>query len=193
MLANYRCNEIKVQTLEKFQDKINDFSATSFNKLMKNFKEICKELIEKILCTKINKNIATYDESASYYLEKIYQEVRASLINYLSQTFYVCFNNQTSRYMPIIQKNFKKDLESELKKSKNIKLKKDDNFINVATQKKKQYLLILKNHLDEFKVFENWIINIEMYEEAFDELIDQLKKLNLEKIKGDKTVSILYF
>lgn len=88
-------------------------------------------------------------------------------------------------------KTLKKTQSQSLKKV-NYLINQDDNFIAVATQKKRQYLLILKNHLEEFKVFEQWIINLEMYEEAFDELIDNIKRQMLEKIKSDKIVLMLY-
>jgi hypothetical protein len=72
------------------------------------------------------------------------------------------------------------------------KLYKDDNFYGIATSKKKQYLGILNGHLVDFKVFDTWTVKIEVYEEIFDELIDNLKKQSLDKIKTSNIVRINY-
>lgn len=54
MLANYRCNEIKNSVVEAHVEVINEFTNTSYVKLMKNFKSECKEITEKIMGKKIH-------------------------------------------------------------------------------------------------------------------------------------------
>jgi len=51
MLANYRCNEIKREILESYQERLNELTTNTYNKLMNHFKETCKDLLDKIMGT----------------------------------------------------------------------------------------------------------------------------------------------
>ena len=109
MLANYRCNEIKEQIFTEYETEFNSFYDTSAKQNMSNFKSeairITKNMLEK------------YDEIASNYVEKIYLNVRKLMYSALSQKFYVCFENQAKRILPVSEKFMRKDLQNELKKS----------------------------------------------------------------------------
>lgn len=110
MLANYRCNEIKDQILDEFDHELKEFITLSAKQNMSHFKEEALKLVETIT----NK----YDTVASNYLEKIYLNVKSQMVAALSQKFYVCFENQAKRILPISQKFMRQELQKEVKASK---------------------------------------------------------------------------
>lgn len=109
MLANYRCNEIKEQIFNDYESEYKNFYESSAKQNMANFKSeairISKNMLEK------------YDEVASNYVDKIYLAVRKLMQTAISQKFYVCFENQAKRILPVSEKFMRKDLQNELKKS----------------------------------------------------------------------------
>lgn len=109
MLANYRCNEIKDEIIAKHKAAVKEIQIISSKQTVENFKNKCLEIY--------NQAIEEYDKTASNYVDKIYQNVRGQLANFLSQRFYVAFENQVKRMLPISQKFMRQDLEKELKKS----------------------------------------------------------------------------
>jgi hypothetical protein len=110
MLANYRCNEIKEQIFAEYEPEFKSFFDASAKQNMSSFKteaiRITKNMLEK------------YDEIASNYVEHIYLNVRKQMYAALSQKFYVCFENQAKRILPVSEKFMRKDLQNELKRSK---------------------------------------------------------------------------
>lgn len=68
-----------------------------------NLKEECVALKEKIL--------SSYDETASNYDQKIYENIRNELDENAKQKLYVCYLNQTKRLIPMIQKFMRIDIQ----------------------------------------------------------------------------------
>ena len=167
MLANYRCSEIRDQALSKFTEEINRFTNESTDKLYNNFKKDCSELVNSIL--------ETYDKIASNYEDKIYLSIRNQMKANLSSKFYVCFDNQIKKMIPISQKYFRQDLQ----KNSN-----SDDFYNNAIKIKKHYLNDLLNKLEDKRVFDDWIISPEQFNEIFDEIIDNQKNICLDEKKN---------
>lgn len=109
MLANYRCNEIKDQILHEFDPELKEFMVSSAKQNMNNFKEEAQNIINGIT--------QKYDQVACNYQEKIYLNVKKQMLSALSQKFYVCFENQAKRIVPISQKFMRQDLQKEVKNS----------------------------------------------------------------------------
>jgi hypothetical protein len=167
MLANYRCSEIKEQVFKQSYQAIIDFTNDSSGKLMNNFKNDCKAIIDQIL--------SNYDKLASNYDEKVYNNIRNQILSSLSSKFYVCFSQQIGKMIPISQKFIRIELQKLLKSS--------DEFYTNAIKLKKQYLNDLIKKLDNIKVFEDWVISTDQFSEIFDEVIDNQKKQCLDEKK----------
>ena len=146
MLARFKCDEIKMASLSLVDQKINELELESTSKIMDD------------------KN----------YLSYIYQDVRNSLEEDLSNKMYSGFSNQLKRLIPKFQKKFRTHFEEELKKN--------DNFYQVSDTLKTKYMGELENELKKIKVFKNWETGTEN-EVIFDELIDNQRTLCIEEHK----------
>ena len=168
MLAQFRCNEIKENALNEINDKISDLEYQSSLKNIENYKEKVNEIKENAL--------KIYDETAKEYLTYIYEEIRKNLINEISNKFYPSFLNQLKRLIPSYQKNFRIELENELKSN--------DNFSECAKNTKKIFIEKIENELNNLKVFENWEIG-ENNQSIFDEIIEDQKEKVLKTKKKE--------
>ena len=108
MLANYRCSEIKDAILNSLEEDLRQLYAQSTKENIENFKNICLQIYDRA--------VKEYDKTASNYVDKIYRGMRKNLEDNLSQKFYVCFNNQAQKIIPLTQKFMRQDLQKELKK-----------------------------------------------------------------------------
>jgi hypothetical protein len=114
MLANFKCNEIKVVALQNVELEVQWFINESNTVLFEP-----NEFLKK--CEAIKTNATNvYDLSAKNYIKKVYEDVRELLINELAQRMNICFSNQTSRLIPQAQRSMRSELETERKKSKQI-------------------------------------------------------------------------
>jgi hypothetical protein len=112
MLANFKCNEIKVLALQNVELEVQWFINESNNMLFEP-----NEFVKK--CETIKTNATNiYDLSAKNYLKHVYQDVRNLLIQELAQRMNICFSNQSSRLIPQAQRSMRNELEAERKKSK---------------------------------------------------------------------------
>ena len=168
MLAQFRCNEIKENALNEINDKISDLEYQSSIKNIENYKEKINDLKE--IALKI------YDETAKEYLNYIYQEIRKNLINEISNKLYPSFLNQLKRLIPTYQKNFRIELENQLKSN--------DNFSECSKNSKKKFIDLIEKELNNLKVFENWEIG-ENNQSIFDEIIEDQKEKVLKTKKKE--------
>ena len=166
MLARFKCEEIKMASLNLVEQKINELEIESTSNFMNDFGEKAKQLLQEAM--------NNYDPLAKNYLSYIYQDVRNSLEEDLSNKMYSGFSNQLKRLIPKFQKKFRTHFEEELKKN--------DNFYQVSDTLKTKYMGELENELKKIKVFKNWETGTEN-EVIFDELIDNQRTLCIEEHK----------
>ena len=176
MLATYRCNEIKEQSLLLFENEFKILNKSTNNGIMYNFKQYCEELMGRVL--------AAYDETAKNYFQRIYKEVRENLISYIINQFYVGFTNQGRLFIPLSQKNLIKDIEKELM----IK----DNFSEVVGKLKAQHIEHFLKFIRGIQLSDQWDLNLNSVIEIFDDVIANYRKIKLEEKKKDHIV-ILFF
>ena len=139
---------------------------------MHNFRAICEDLIGKVL--------AAYDDTAKNYFERIYKEVREHLISHILNQFYVGFTNQGRIFIPLSQKNIKKDIDRELQ----IK----ENFSEVVEKLKTQHLNHFVNFMKQIQISEQWDLNINLVVEIFDDVISNSRKIKLDEKRKDHIV-----
>ena len=166
MLARFKCEEIKMASLNLVEQKINELEIESASNFMNDFGEKAKQILQEAM--------NNYDPLAKNYLSYIYQDVRNSLEEDLSNKMYSGFSNQLKRLIPKFQKKFRTHFEEELKKN--------DNFYQVSDTLKTKYMGELENELKKIKVFKNWETGTEN-EVIFDELIDNQRTLCIEEHK----------
>ena len=166
MLARFKCEEIKMASLNLVEQKINELEIESTSNIMNDFGEKAKQILQEAM--------NNYDPLAKNYLSYIYQDVRNSLEEDLSNKMYSGFSNQLKRLIPKFQKKFRTHFEEELKKN--------DNFYQVSDTLKNKYMGELENELKKIKVFKNWETGTEN-EVIFDELIDNQRTLCIEEHK----------
>ena len=166
MLARFKCEEIKMASLNLVDQKINELELESTSKIMDDFGERAKDILKQAL--------DNYDLLAKNYLSYIYQDVRNSLEEELANKMYSAFSNQLKKLIPKYQKKFRADFEEELKKN--------DNFYQVSDKLKKKYLEEIEGELIKLKVFKNWDTGTQN-EVIFDELIENQRIVCLEEKK----------
>ena len=166
MLARFKCEEIKMASLNLVEQKINELEIESTSNIMNDFGEKAKQILQEAM--------NNYDPLAKNYLSYIYQDVRNSLEEDLSNKMYSGFSNQLKRLIPKFQKKFRTHFEEELKKN--------DNFYQVSDTLKTKYMGELENELKKIKVFKNWETGTEN-EVIFDDLIDNQRTLCIEEHK----------
>ena len=166
MLARFKCEEIKMASLNLVDQKINELELESTSKIMDDFGERAKDILKQAL--------DNYDLLAKNYLSYIYQDVRNSLEEELANKMYSAFSNQLKKLIPKYQKKFRADFEEELKKN--------DNFYQISDKLKKKYLEEIEGELIKLKVFKNWDTGTEN-EVIFDELIENQRIVCIEEKK----------
>lgn len=175
MLANYRCNEIKDQTIVFYEKDLNNFVKNSNNSLLSNFRIQCEKLREKIL--------ETYDEFAKNYFERIYKEVREHLDSHTLNIFYIGFTNQGRLFIPLAQKNLIKEIDKELLIN--------ENFSKVVEKLKKNNLEHFTKYMSTLQISKNWDLNINSVIEIFDDVINFSRKQRLDEKKKDHIVNLI--
>jgi protein SEY1 len=176
MLANYRCNEIKDQVFTENEPEFKDFTSASTRRDIDDFKQKALKIYNKLL--------NDYDKTASNYEENIYLNIRKQIDATVSQRLFICFANQAKIYIPIAQKYMRNNLENQIKNSKSYFNKfifKGDDFCNVSETIKNNHLINLMNKLNDKKVFDYWNISNQEFEDIFDDIIDNQKRISLEE------------
>ena len=168
MLAQFRCNEIKNESLNLVENKINELELESSMKNIDNFKDKIRD-IENI-CR------GNYEQNAKDYLPHVFQNVRKDLLNDLANKLYSSFANQLKRLIPKFQKDFRIELENNIYKK--------DNFYDISELCKKKYLEKFEDELKKIKYFESWDVG-EANADLFDEIIENQRTASLEKKKEE--------
>lgn len=166
MLAIFRCNEIKEQAYNEVKEDMNAIKKISTEKQIPDF----PSEVGKIY----NKAILKYTETAKNYVDRIFLEVKENLHNQLVNELFISFTNQINRVLSTSIKFFSSDLNKELSKG--------SNFLQVVIKVKTEHLEKLKSLILKLKKFDEWIVSIEEYEEQYDNIIENAKKICLEKI-----------
>ena len=175
MLATYRCGEIKEQALALYEKDFLSFHKQANKGLMSNFKQFCLELEEKVL--------SAYDETAKNYFEKVYKDVRESLIHSILQQFYVGFTNQGKMFIPLSQKHLKNEIEKELTMN--------ENFSEVVGRLRNKHIEHFVNYMKGIQLTEQWDLNMNSVVEIFDDVIGNFRKTKLDNKRKDQTVYIV--
>ena len=173
MLAQFRCNEIKNESLNLVENKINELELESSMKNIEDF----KEKIDII----VNECKGYYENNAKDYLPHVFQNVRKDLLDDLANKLYSSFANQLKRLIPKFQKDFRVELEKSIYKK--------DNFYEISEQCKKKYLEKFEDELKKLKFFESWDVG-EENADLFDEIIENQRTASLEKKKDEMTIKI---
>ncbi len=168
MLAQFRCNEIKNESLNLVESKINELELESSMKNIENFQEKINNIV--------NECKENYENNAKDYLPHVYQNVRKDLFNDLANKLYTSFANQLKRLIPKFQKDFRVELENSIYKR--------DNFYEISEQCKKKYLEKFEDELKKLKYFESWEVG-EENADLFDEIIENQRIASLEKKKEE--------
>ena len=172
MLANYRCNEIKNQTLLSYDKEFKEIYKLSTEKDVSNFKELCVDLKNRIC--------ADYEKKSCNYDNKVYLNVHKQLEEQISQKLYICFMNQTKRLIPLLQKFMRDELQKKLQSID----ENNDNYFNISDALRKKYVSQLVQKLNSKKAFESWKVGEKEYSNLFDEIIEEQKKKALNKLKN---------
>ncbi len=173
MLAQFRCNEIKNESLNLVENKINELELESSMKNIEDF----KEKIDII----VNECKGNYENNAKDYLPHVFQNVRKDLLDDLANKLYSSFANQLKRLIPKFQKDFRVELEKSIYKK--------DNFYEISEQCKKKYLEKFEDELKKLKFFESWDVG-EENADLFDEIIENQRTASLEKKKDEMIIKI---
>ena len=166
MLARFKCDEIKMISLNLVEQKINDLEMESIYDIMPDFGDKANQILKEAL--------DNYDPLAKNYLSYVYQDVRNSLEAELASKMYSSFSNQLKKLIPKYQKKFKEHFDEELKKN--------NNFYQVSDMLKNKYLEELENELKKMKIFQSWDTGSEN-QVIFDELIENQRKNCIEENK----------
>ena len=172
MLANYRCNEIKNQTLLSYDKEFKEIYKLSTEKDVSNFKDLCLDLKNRIC--------ADYEKKSCNYDNKVYLNVHKQLEEQISQKLYICFMNQTKRLIPLLQKFMRDELQKKLQSID----ENNDNYFNISDALRKKYVSQLVQKLNSKKAFESWKVGEKEYSNLFDEIIEEQKKKALNKLKN---------
>ena len=123
MLARFKCDEIKLMSINAVEQKINDLEMSSSIEVLKDFNERANNILKEVL--------ENYDSLAKNYLNEIYLDVRNTLQSELASKMYSAFSNQLKRLIPKYQKEFRNAFINELKNN--------PKFLEVSNKLKKEY------------------------------------------------------
>ncbi len=174
MVSNYRCQEIKMNILKKYENELDNLNKESSKKNLSDFKNFCINLRNNIL--------NDYDESVSYYDENVKSKIREELDENISKRLYSCFLNQSKKLILLVQNKMRNDLENKLKNFYS------GNYFDFAFQIAEQYSEQLLDKLEEKKVYENW--NLLGFTNLFDEIIENQKEKFLKEKKNSVIESL---
>ena len=166
MLARFKCDEIKLMSINAVEQKINDLEMSSSIEVLKDFNERANNILKEVL--------ENYDSLAKNYLNHIYLDVRNTLQSELASKMYSAFSNQLKRLIPKYQKEFRNAFINELKNN--------PKFLEVSNKLKKEYSEKLSRELQNLKVFKDWDTGKES-DVIFDEIIENQRNICLEEEK----------
>jgi len=86
MVANYRCNEIKDESLETINEDIVTLNKESNTKVLSDFESKCTTIVKKA--------ITNYDEQAGQYQQAVYKKVQKEMIAHIFSQLFLCFDAQ---------------------------------------------------------------------------------------------------
>ena len=175
MLSNYRCQEIKMNVLKKYENELDNLNKKSSKKNLSDFKNFCINLRDNIL--------NDYDDSVFYYDENVKNKIREELDDNISKKLYSCFLNQSKKLIVLVQNKMRNDLENKLKNFHS------GNYFDFAYQIAEQYSEQLLEKLEEKKVYENW--NLLGFTNLFDEIIENQKEKFLKEKKKSVIESLI--
>ena len=176
MLANYRCNEIKNKILSSYEKEFQNIYKLSNEKNIEDLKSVCNKLKDSIC--------AEYEKQGCNYEKSVYESFHTQLEEQISQKLFKCFLNQIKRLIPLVQKWMRNDLSKQLSK---LDEKKDENYFSVSEKLRKKYIKQFIQILEKKKAFDSWKVGEKEYSNLFDEIIEDQKKIALNKIKNFHT------
>lgn len=120
MVANFRCNEIKSEAIEKVSEELKSLEHKSNAGIIEDFKDRCKEVLRDAF--------QYYDDSAVQYHHETYEEIRLELCNEIMKKLTKCYENQINNQRIEYEKKFEKGLRKTFKKDEV-----SDNFVDDTT------------------------------------------------------------
>ena len=104
MVANFRCNEMKEEAMQKVKERLVSLEARCVEALIENFGASCSELMDEAM--------DHYSQSAKQYNQEVSNKIKGELEEQLISQLYQCFDSQLKLHR---QRTFKV-VESDVRK-----------------------------------------------------------------------------
>ena len=85
MVANYRCNEIKQEALDKVAPLLLTLKMNANSNLVQDFKEQCSKIIKD--------SIDYYDNEAYQYQKEVFAKIREQIEVQIYKDLIICFDS----------------------------------------------------------------------------------------------------
>lgn len=86
MVANYRCNEVKLDATELVQVEIDLLRGQSEDSLLDDFQGKCNKILKQ--------SVSFFETNAGQYSGKVYDKISKELVATLIQQLFLCFDSQ---------------------------------------------------------------------------------------------------
>ena len=174
MVANYRCNEIKQEALDKVAPLIQTLKMNSNSYLVQDFKDQCEKIIKD--------SIDYYDAEAYQYQKAVFEKIREQIKDQIFKDLIICFDSQ----LKILESRYFETFKQQMKG----KFKKDivnDNFHDVTLQLKEQAFKAFSSESAKIRLDGyNWEEHEEKYMKSLDllcqEAINQARDVEIGKL-----------
>lgn len=104
MVATYRCGEIKQESIDKVQERLDDLQKRSYEGIIDDYKVQCGDILEIAL--------SNYDDQAKQYFKETYEEIRSELHTHIIEILYKSFISQLKNLSIQGDQKFNKALKS---------------------------------------------------------------------------------
>lgn len=108
MVANYRCNEIKQEALDKVGPALQSLKMNSNSNLVPGFKEECEKIIKE--------SVDYYDAEAYQYQKEVFGKIRQQIEDQIFKDLLLCFDSQLKILEARYLETFKASMKSAFKK-----------------------------------------------------------------------------
>lgn len=86
MVATYRCGEIKQESIDKVQERLDELQKRSYEGIIDDYKVQCGDILDQAL--------GNYDEQAKQYYKETFEEIRGELHHHIIEILYKSFVSQ---------------------------------------------------------------------------------------------------
>jgi hypothetical protein len=108
MVANYRCNEIKQEALDKVAPALQSLKMNSSSNLVAGFKGECEKIVKD--------SVEYYDDEAYQYQKDVFAKIRQQIEDLIYKDLLFCFDSQLKILETRYLETFKSAMKSAFKK-----------------------------------------------------------------------------